>query len=162
MLLFLTISIGVIGVAVLINSVDHIEDRAQIMGSFLILLGVFLSLTVVFGSHLLLNDEFVSSKKQIQSLRTDSASEGSFILGTGRVEEKTKYYYFVKLEGNSFVLESTETKNTVLIEDDDREPKILVYKPTSNSRFIDFLFLNLTSRTEIVLPSGSVTEDFTP
>lgn len=70
--------------------------------------------------------------QEIVALKDSTATEGSFFLGCGRVEEEMYYYYMAEAEGGSYKLEKVEAEgNCYIYEDNTGTPYVeLTYNHT--------------------------------
>ena len=79
--------------------------------------------------------------EDIYSVRgMNNESEGSFLLGTGAIDEETYYYVFVK-DTNGYKLEKYNTRDTHIVEVDDGNYYVVIFKEkwTNYDQYILFV-----------------------
>jgi hypothetical protein len=91
------------------------------------------------------------------SANINSEVYGEFVLGSGKIET-TSYYYFYKDTENGYQLDKVEVANSYIIETDEREPEIVLFERKYNGGFIklnnDFI------RRTIYVPEGTIINQF--
>ena len=81
-------------------------------------------------------------------------SEGRFILGSGSVEGKVRYYYYIQ-DGVGYRIKDIGAEGLLLIEDQDKTAYLSEYK--SNNRLRWFGIETGTSRdSELHIPKGTI------
>jgi hypothetical protein len=109
-------------------------------------------------------DEMVSyhkyNKREIYALQDNINTNGSFFLGSGKIDGEMYYYYYEKLTNGGFKSHKIQSSSVIVFEDQDSTAYIInTYKrlPKDHSAY------NWTFRmpgTEIHVPKGSIVHDY--
>ena len=113
---------------------------------------VVLGICIPFGVHSMNSYKMFAYDKvicEIVSLNRQSDIEGSFFLGTGRVESK-EYYYFYTPTNKGYKLEKRSHERTYIVEDDSVSPCLKEVKETNN--WYEYYVL--------VVPTNTVVKEF--
>ena len=83
--------------------------------------------TVITESKLGDNPEITESVEEevifeITSLETNNTQQGRFFLGTGSIEETSKYAVMAKMR-DGYILKTLNAETTIVVETDDKTPK---------------------------------------
>jgi hypothetical protein len=111
--------------------------------------------------------EYVSSTKELLSLKDNGSVGGSFFLGCGSINSEMRYYCYVK-DGKYSVAETYRISGTYILEDDSETPRIevikLKYKPITKPwihfRREEFKRDFTPTKTVFIIPEGSLLKDF--
>lgn len=98
----------------------------------------------------------------IYALKDGVQVEGSFFIGTGTFEEE-QYFFYVTNKDEGKTIDKQLVKDSTLIEDNGRHPKIVKCDEKFKSKFARFMFGEYRGDTsyKIYVPEGTVTTDFT-
>ena len=138
---------------------------------------VVIYVVVLFGIFYLgikysVSDDKVVDQKlyDIVSLDRESKIHGSFILGTGSIDDVDYYYYYKKVGESSYKLERARALDIVIEESNDVTPQVKVSNKIIRSSFKSFLNpaykegpLNPTDeelKNTIVVPKGTIIKEF--
>lgn len=90
-------------------------------------LGILASL-ISIGAYDNLQKEYNVCIAKIVSLERDNLVSGRFCLGSGVIEEKEYYFYYVQVKENTYKLNKLECANAYIVETDQYEPSIYKIK----------------------------------
>jgi hypothetical protein len=98
----------------------------------------------------------------IHSLKNSNDVSGSFVLGSGSIEQVEYYYYYYKDVNGYFKRGKKEVIRTVIEEKEGVIPHIeeLLTKPESRTGFIESYADRSCKKYKIVVPKGSVINKF--
>ena len=105
--------------------------------------------------------EYSTTDTPIISLRTDAAANGSFFLGTGRVDNDIYYYYMAETD-KGYQMGKVRASRVYVRESNEVPPHIAVIKCTGFVNWYDYL-LNIPGHTaQIVLyvPENTIYQHF--
>ena len=87
---------------------------------------------------------------EIVSIEKDNTTSGVFILGSGNIESKTYYFYYVRVNENTYKLDKVDASRTYVIEDDMKTPSVYEVKECGE----------LFSDYYICVPEGTIVKEF--
>lgn len=121
----------IIAVLVVIYMVKRAQNKSEMAFSCLILMTSVLICIAIASS--ITTKTFYKPKKieltqtEIVSLSADSQIHGSFILGTGRVNEESVYYIYEKVNRTDYILTTLEASKCV-IRESSKQPTVITYR----------------------------------
>lgn len=104
--------------------------------------------------------EYTGKYIPIVSLERDSNIKGSFILGTGSIEEIDYYYMYNNLKNNTYKLFKLPCKEYIIRETDEVLPGIRKVKITKT--FWKFYLIEEENEKIINVPKGTIIKEFNP
>ena len=87
---------------------------------------------------------------EIVSIEKDNTTTGVFILGSGSIESTTYYFYYVRVNENTYKLDKVDASRTYVIEDDMKTPSVYEVKERGE----------LFSDYYICVPEGTIVKEF--
>ena len=126
--------------------------------SCFIFFGLYLSLEAIWTK----NENSTLCHQNIVSLKDMSSTEGQFFLGSGTIEGKEYYSYYIQ-EGNTFKKGRALVDNTLIIEDPSQKPRI---EWTETEQVVpSWLGLSLCSGIEkseykLIVPKNTIIKSF--
>lgn len=104
----------------------------------------------------------------IVSLDRGSGASGTFFLGTGQIESKPVYFFYVP-EREGYKLKHISAHKTLLVESDDVSPRLQWDNVVRYSKYPNFLYLSDYQELEenredhkLFVPKGSIIRTFKP
>lgn len=107
-----------------------------------------------------------NSNIEIYSISNNSQVDGRFYFGSGRIEEKMYYIYYVKGSNGGYVINKIKADNVEVIEREDTNLvgniKIFDYKFKQSHWFLGIGKESLLSEEKVLIyvPKGTITIDF--
>ncbi|MGL3988396.1 hypothetical protein ACSHMG_19015 [Bacillus [licheniformis] CMCC 63516] len=109
-----------------------------------------------------LQDEPVNPHKtEIYSIKDNSNTKGSFILGSGAVDEEQYFYYVVEKDSFKSV-DKAKVKDSKMKEGDIEQPYVVTYEMQFKSAIARFFYGKYTGEKtyEFYLPENTITTDY--
>lgn len=128
---------------------------------FGLVVGVVVFFVGMFPLSLLQREPVDPHKTEIYSIKDNSTTKGSFILGSGTVDEDRYFYYVVEENGFKSVYK-TKVEESKMKEGDIKQPYVLTYEMQYKSAFARFLYGKYTGEKsyEFYLPENTITTDY--
>ncbi|MED4309236.1 hypothetical protein P9256_02090 [Bacillus paralicheniformis] len=127
------------------------------------LLGAVAALLLLLVPLFVSDTEVVAiDEKPIYALKDGSQVEGAFFIGTGTFEEE-QYFFYVTDKGEGKTIDKQLVKDSTIIEDNGRHPKIVKCNEKFKSKISRFMFGDYSGDItyKIYVPQGTITTDFT-
>lgn len=119
-------------------------------------------LVFVIGALLPTKMEVLDTMKMI-SVKDSNALEGSFVLGTGSINQ-VEYYTFYREWGNGYKKEKVPVKDSVVFEENDKVAELIVMKKVYKEPWMNYVGLILTGQRkneyELHVPKGTIIREF--
>mgnify|MGYP000630283228 CR=1 FL=1 len=108
----------------------------------------------IFGTYKPVSGE----TKNIISLRNNNEVSGSFILGSGRIDEKEYYYTFIKINNDKYKRKKYPVEKSVIYETSQNSQKVVEKRKTID----DPLIIGCISEEKYILrvPKGTIVKEF--
>lgn len=155
---FLTIGIGSLIIYGFVPERKEELAKAIWYGvSFLIIAGICIWYGIANYSKINEWKEYYASEKcevyydKIYSINRENETYGKFSLGCGTVSEKVYYYFYIKIENDTYALKKIENKNNVYIVETEDTHWCITQNKKANS---DTIYYN------IIVPKGTIIQSF--
>lgn len=148
------------GIAVAIKERDGSNIGMGFMG--VLLAGLFLLLSSFWSEDIPIDKCLYSTTETpIISLRTGSAADGAFFLGTGRVDSDMYYYYMAETNAG-YQMKRVRADYTYVRESNEVPPHLVVMTCTGFKNWYDYL-LNVPGNTiqiALYVPENTIYQHF--
>ncbi|TWJ39176.1 hypothetical protein CHCC5027_2655 [Bacillus paralicheniformis] len=123
--------------------------------------GVVVFFVGLFPASLLQSEPIDPHKTNIYSIKDNSATKGSFVLGSGTVDEDQYLYYVVEENGFKSVYK-TKVEELKMKEGDVEQPYVVTYEMQFKSAIARFFYGKYTGEKsyEFYLPENTITTDY--
>lgn len=135
------------------------------MGIIGVMLGFLLAVVVQAGLFVFIEPEYElveTSRINIEGLKDNSNINGSFVLGSGTINEE-QYYYFMKKTSFGLQMDKIEALRVPLKESNNESPALVTLKERLNNKWNNLFWVGRTGNeiTYLVVPEKTVTKEFT-
>ena len=138
---------------------DYYDWQEIISLSFLNLLGSF-SVSFLFALMIPTHTKIEKSNFELESLQDGSRINGQFFLGSGYINEKMKYSFYVS-EENGYKLYSIDANNAH-VKYTTKKPKLEMFEEVVNEDFINNFSIAIDLETSYIIyvPQGSILQNY--
>ncbi|MED2979508.1 hypothetical protein P4284_22875 [Bacillus swezeyi] len=128
---------------------------------FGLVVGVLVFLVGVLPAFLLHSEPVDPHKTEIYSIKDNSTTKGSFVLGSGTVDEDRYFYYVVEENGFKSV-DKAKVEDSKMKEGSIEQPYVVTYEMQFRSAFARFFYGKYTGEKsyEFYLPENTITTDY--
>jgi len=138
---------------------DWLDWKEVVMFSFLnffLSFGVSLIITLIIPTH----TQIEKSTFELESLQDGSRINGQFFLGSGYMNEKMKYSFYIS-EKNGYKLYSISANNAH-VKYTTEQPKLEMFKEVVNDDFINNFSIAWDLETSYIIhvPQGSILQNY--
>ena len=127
------------------------------------LIGLFISVIIsAIVDEKAEKETYIYKEEPIYALSDNESIEGSFFLGSGRINGDMKYV-FIAEEENGKIMKDINAGNTYIIEDDDEEPRIEYYYERYKNKSIPKYFFGIDdsfSHYVVRIPEDSIMNQY--
>ncbi|MGF9741931.1 hypothetical protein ABEX06_00380 [Bacillus safensis] len=152
----------IVAIVVITDSYGYIEFFDVLFGVFIgIFCGVAVFLVAAVPSFFLETKTVEPHKTEISSIKDNAKTNGSFVLGTGTVDEN-QYFYFVEEKAGFKTISKASVEDSKMKEGSYAKPYVLTYDVQYKSPIARFFYGKSTGKNtyEFYLPEDTITTDY--
>jgi hypothetical protein len=99
------------------------------------------------------------SKQELIALKDNISINGSFFLGSGNIDGKLKYYFYIKTKSGGFKAQNIEADNVEIFENN-KTPCIIKYESKFKNIIWNWIAFTIKEKAEINIPKGSILRNY--
>lgn len=162
-MLWVVLIMGLTALGVLMWQESNRDGTSRFFPMFMLLLLIGATTILGAGTTVQFARETVlirTESTKIASLRGESGVSGSFILGSGSINEEPQYIYLEKVGDNQYIQRTIPATDLVLEENDTIEPSIRWDIQRHSNLWIFPWWVTAPGDKKIVVPSNTLVKEF--
>lgn len=151
-----------VAIVVIKDTYGYVEFFDVLLGIFMgILIGAVVFVFAAIPSFFLETKTVEPHKTEIYSIKDNAKTSGSFVLGSGTVDEK-QYLYFVEEKAGFKTVSKASVEDSKMKEGSYEKPYVLTYDVQYKSSIARFFYGKSTGLNtyEFYLPENTITTDY--
>lgn len=151
-----------VAIVVIKDTYGYVEFFDFLLGIFMgILIGAVVFVFAAIPAFFLETETVDPHKTEIYSIKDNAKASGSFVLGTGTVDEN-QYFYFVEEKAGFKTISKASVEDSKMKEGSYAKPYVLTYDVQYKSAIARFFYGKRTGKNtyEFYLPEDTITTDY--